>query len=474
MTKKKTTKAKKTDGGSKKAWSGRFAEDTAKVAEEFNASIHFDRRLYRQDILGSIGHAKVLKKAGILTARETEKIIKGLKSVESEIDSGRFNFTTAQEDIHMAIEGRLTEKIGGLGGKLHTGRSRNDQVALDIRLYMKEEVGNLIKLIKGLRKVLVGVAEKTTDCVMPGYTHLQRAQPVLFGHHMLAYYEMFGRDCDRLLDVYKRTDVLPLGSGALAGSPYPLDRKYAAKLLGFKSVSSNSLDGVSDRDFSLEFLSAASILMMHISRLSEEIILWSSQEFAFIELTDAFSTGSSIMPQKKNPDMAELGRGKTGRVYGNLIGLLTTMKSLPLAYNKDMQEDKEPLFDTVDTLKATLTVFAPMLKGMKVNKGPMYDATADGFLTATDAADYLTQKGVPFRRAHEASGRAVAYCIAESKRLEDLTLKEWKFFSPKFEDDILKAVDTLSSLNSRKVYGGTAPSEVKRQIRKAKRELAKG
>lgn len=470
----KKTKASKPKARSSKAWAGRFSESTDLLAEELNASIFFDARMYKYDVRGSVAHAKVLKRAGVLTVKECGRIIKGLQAVEVEIDKGRLTFTVADEDIHMAIEKHLTEKIGVLGGKLHTGRSRNDQVALDVRLYLKTEATNILKLIKGVSAALVSVAGKNTDAIMPGYTHLQRAQPVLFAHHLLAYYEMLKRDASRLKDCVERFDELPLGSGALAGSPFALDRKYAAKLLGFKRVTENSMDSVSARDFVCEFLSSASILMMHLSRFSEELVLWSSQEFGFIEFSDAFSTGSSIMPQKKNPDMAELIRGKTGRVYGNLVSLLTVMKSLPMAYNKDMQEDKEPLFDTVDTVKVCLSVLSPMLKTMKVNKASMRKATLGGFLTATDAADYLATKGTPFRKAHEVAGRAVKFCIENNKTLEDLTLKEWQALSKTFDKGILKAVKLESSLNSRKVYGGTSTMNVRRRISVVRKELKAG
>ncbi len=459
----------------KKLWAGRFKTGADRLAEELNASIGFDKRLYPHDIRGSIAHAKVLKKAGVLTAQECAKITTGLQVVKKEIDAGKFEFTPDMEDIHMAVEARLSKKIGAaIGGKLHTGRSRNDQVALDVRLYLKEEIANILKLLKGLQKVLVGVAKKHTCTILPGYTHLQRAQPVLLAHHLLAYYEMFKRDAARLTDCLKRVDVMPLGSGALAGSPYDLDRHYAAKLLGFSSVTENSLDGVSDRDFSIEFLSVAAILMMHISRMSEELILWSSEEFGFVEMSDAFSTGSSIMPQKKNPDMAELGRGKTGRVYGNLMSLLTVMKALPLAYNKDMQEDKEPLFDTVDTLKSVLGVFAPMIKTMRVKKDRMFDATAGGFLTATDVADYLVKKGLPFRKAHHVVGSVVAYCVETGKELSDLNMKEWAKFSPLFKNDIVEAVSLANSVNARELIGGTAKNTVLKKLKKVEQELKKG
>lgn len=454
-----------------KPWAGRFTSATDKLAEELNASIGFDCRLYKCDITGSIAHAKTLKRARVLTAVECAKIIKGLKAIEGEIEAGRFEFLIEDEDIHMAIEKRLTQKVGTLGGKLHTGRSRNDQVALDVRLYLKDEITETQALLKNLRKTLVALAKRHEGTILPGYTHLQRAQPIVLAHHLMAYYQMFKRDAERFTDCLGRVDVMPLGSGALAGSPYDLDREYTAKLLGFNKVTANSLDAVSDRDFSIEFMAASSIMMMHLSRFAEELIIWSSQEFGFIEFSDAFSTGSSIMPQKKNPDMAELARGKVGRVYGNLTAMLTVMKSLPLAYNKDMQEDKEPLFDTIDTIKAVLGVFAPMVKSMKADKARMREATVGGFLTATDVADYLAKKGIPFRKAHEVSGKAVRYCIDNAKTLEELTIKEWKGFSRLFEDDILKAVTVESSVKARKVSGGTGTASVKAQIKRAEREL---
>src|SRR3990170_6264066 len=456
-----------------KPWSGRFTEKTDKLVEEFNASISFDKRLYKHDIMGSITHARMLAKVGILTKKEVDKIISGLKAIEKEIVAGKFRFTPDLEDIHMAIEKRLIEKIGPVGGKLHTARSRNDQVALDVRLYLRDEIKEIQSLIRDLQKALVNVAKKNLDCIMPGYTHLQRAQPILFGHHLLAYYEMLKRDYERFTDCFKRVNVMPLGAGALAGSPYPLDRDFVAKELGFSRPTDNSIDSVSDRDFCIEFCGAASIIMMHLSRLSEELILWSSQEFGFVELSDAFSTGSSIMPQKKNPDVPELVRGKTGRVYGHLVSLLTTMKSLPLAYNKDMQEDKEPLFDTIDTLKVVLKVYPPMLRTMKVNTDKMLRATGAGFLNATDAADYLARRGMPFREAHEVAGRAVAYCIKKDKTLEDLDMGEWKALSPLFREDIRGAVSIVRSLNTRKVYGGTARETVKKRLVAVKKEMKK-
>jgi len=456
---------------SSKPWSGRFTQKTDKLVEEFNASISFDKRLYKHDIMGSIAHARMLTKVGIIKKREAERIISGLKAIEKEIEAGKFRFTSDMEDIHMAIEKRLIEKTGPVGGKLHTARSRNDQVALDIRLYLRDEIGEVKGLIRELQKTFVGIAKKNLDCIMPGYTHLQRAQPILFSHHLLAYYEMLKRDFERLDDCFKRINVMPLGSGALAGSPYPLNREFVAKELGFTGVTDNSLDAVSDRDFCIEFCSAAAILMMHLSRLSEEMILWSSSEFGFIELSDAFSTGSSLMPQKKNPDVPELMRGKTGRVYGNLVSLLTTMKALPLAYNKDMQEDKEALFDTIATIKECLKVFSPMLRTMKLNKKKMLDATKGGFLTATDAADYLVKKGVPFRESHHIAGRVVAYCIKTSQGLEDLSIDEWRGFSKAFGKDIKEVISIEASVKSRKAKGGTAPEAVKRRLKEIEREI---
>lgn len=466
--KKKTQKSKLSK---QKPWSGRFGEKTHRLAEEFNASVSFDQRLLSYDVRGSIAHANVLKKAGVIKAREAERIVKGLRAVEKEISSGRLALTAEVEDIHMAVEKRLVEKIGQVGGKLHTARSRNDQVSLDLRLYLKDEITAVLALVKGLKKVLHALSKKHLGVVMPGYTHMQRAQPVLLSHHLLAYYEMLKRDSERLGEVFKRVDTMPLGSGALAGSPYALDRRLAAKLLGFSRLTENSLDAVSDRDFVVEFLSAASLVMMHLSRLSEELIIWSSSEFGFVELSDEFTTGSSIMPQKKNPDVAELVRAKTGRVYGNLTALLTVMKGLPLAYNKDMQEDKEPLFDTVDTLKSSLEVFSAMLRTMDVKAERLSEAAKGGFLTATDAADYLTKKGVPFRKSHFVVGRVVAHCIDERKGLTDLTLKEWKRFSKLFEKDIKKVITAGASVNARSLKGGTALGAVKKRLKEIEREL---
>jgi len=458
----------------KKLWAGRFKEATHGMVDEFNASISFDCRLFSHDIRGSVAHAAALAKAGVLTRAEAARITRGLAMVEKEMASGGFAWKIEYEDVHMAVETRLTEIIGPLGGKLHTGRSRNDQVALDIRLYLKDELYEIISLLHGLKKTLVDVAAANADCVMPGYTHLQRAQPVLFAHHLLAYYEMFKRDTGRLLDVLERIDEMPLGAGALAGSPYNLDRGLAARLLGFARVTENSIDAVSDRDFTIEFISACAIMMMHISRLSEELILWASQEFRFVELADAFSTGSSIMPQKKNPDVCELGRGKTGRIYGNLTAILSVMKALPLAYNKDMQEDKEPLFDTVDTVKAVLAVYPPMLASMRVRKDVMRAACETGFLNATDVADYLVKKGMPFREAHHVAGGLVAYCIKKGKTLGGVELAEWRGFSRLFGPDITKAVAIETSVKARRIHGGTSPANVKKRLKAVMTELKKG
>ena len=455
----------------KKLWSGRFSESTNKLVDNFTASMPFDWKLYKYDILGSIAHAGMLAKTGIIKKAEAGRIVNGLKAIEKEIDAGKFKFSIEDEDIHMAVEKRLISLIGDTGKKLHTARSRNDQVALDVRLYLRDEIQEVKSLINNLKKTLVDVAKKNLGCIMPGYTHLQRAQPILFSHHLLAYYEMLKRDYERFEDCFKRVNIMPLGAGALAGSPYPLDRDFVAKELGFAKPTDNSLDSVSDRDFCIEFCSVASILMMHLSRLSEELILWSSQEFGFIELSDAFSTGSSIMPQKKNPDVPELVRGKTGRVYGNMVALLTMMKSLPLAYNKDMQEDKEALFDTIDTAKDCLKVFSPMLETMKINKEKMLDATKQGFLTATDVADYLTKKGIPFRDCHHIVGKIVAYCIKTSQGLEELSLDEWKGFSKTFDKDIKNVISAEASVNARKVKGGTALATVRKRLKEIKREM---
>ena len=448
----------------KKPWSGRFEKETDKLVEEFTASISFDKRLYKYDIEGSIAHCMMLAKCKIIKNGEAEKIIKGLRDIKKEIDVGRFKFDIALEDIHMNIERRLIDKIGTVGGKLHTARSRNDQVALDIRLYLRDEIGEIVSLIRGLKKSIVKKAKGNIDVIMPGYTHLQMAQPVLFSHHLLAYYDMFDRDEERFLDMLKRVNVMPLGSAAMAGTNYPIDRKYVAKLLQFPAVTTNSMDAVGDRDFSIEFLSTSAILMMHLSRFSEELIIWSTSEFGFIELDDSFCTGSSIMPQKKNPDVPELVRGKTGRVYGNLMSLLTTMKSLPLAYNKDMQEDKEPLFDTVDTVKASLLIYSKMIGTIKLNRDRLGEAVFQGFMTATDMADYLVMKGLPFRDAHEVVGKVVSFCIKSHKLLSDLTFHELQKFSKSFKKDIFSFIKTEKSVDRKDVIGGTSKRQVLMRI----------
>ena len=447
-----------------KLWSGRFQKSTHKLTDDFNSSIHFDQRLYKQDITGSIAHAKMLGKQGIIPQQDAELIQKTLKEILSDIEEGKVEFDIAAEDIHMNVESILIGRIGDVGKKLHTGRSRNDQVALDIRMYLKDEIHALTGMLTDLQRILLNLAKENTMTIMPGYTHLQKAQPITFAHHLLAYVEMFKRDKQRLQDTYKRTNVLPLGSGALAGTTYPLDRDFVAKELGFEAVSLNSLDAVSDRDFCIELLSNLSLIMMHLSRFSEEIILWCSHEFQFIELDDAFSTGSSIMPQKKNPDIAELVRGKTGRIYGSLMALLTTMKSLPLAYNKDMQEDKEPLFDAIDNVKMCIPVFSDMVRTMKVNKNKMYEGAKGGFTNATDLADYLVKKGVAFRDAHSIVGKIVFSCIERGIGLEDMTLEEYKAASQNIEADVFKAISLEECVNKRNIIGGPAEEMVKKAI----------
>jgi argininosuccinate lyase len=443
-----------------------------KQAQNYVASIPFDRRLYRQDIEGSIAHARMLAKQGIIAKSEAETIIKSLTSIRKEIEREKFQFKTELEDIHMNIEARLFEKIGNVAGKLHTARSRNDQIALDLRLLVKEEISKTIDKIKALQASLVELAKANKDVIMPGYTHLQQAQPILLAHHLLAYFDMFQRDKERFHDCLGRTDVLPLGSGALAGVPYPIDREFVARQLGFSKVSTNSLDAVSDRDFVIEYEAAAAIAMMHLSRLAEEFILWSSSEFGFIEIGEAFTTGSSIMPQKKNPDVAELARGKTGRVYGHLMGILTTMKSLPLAYNRDMQEDKEGLFDTVDTLHTSLEVFAGMVKTIKVNTERISQAMKTDYILATDLADYLVNKGLPFRKAHGVVAKLSEYAMSKGKNFHELGRKEYRKFSPLFGGDVYK-ITLESSVAARNVAGGTSPQQVGKALRRAKR-LIKG
>ena len=456
---------------SEKLWAGRFTQPTDAFVEEFTASINFDRRMYRYDILGSVTHARMLARQAIITEAEAETIVQGLEGILTEIEAGDFKFTVAREDIHMNIEARLIEKIGAVGGKLHTARSRNDQVALDVRLYLRDEIDAIAQALGTLQAALLDQAEKNLDVIMPGYTHLQTAQPVLFAHHLLAYFEMLARDTGRLHDLRSRLNFLPLGAGALAGTTFAIDREWVAEQLGFAGVTRNSLDTVSDRDFALEFCSFASILMMHLSRLSEELILWSSADFAFIELSDAFCTGSSIMPQKKNPDVPELVRGKTGRTYGNLISLLTLMKSLPLAYNKDMQEDKEPLFDTIDTVRGSLKVFAGMIAEMRVNPEQMRIAAGRGFSTATDIADYLVRKGLPFRNAHEVVGKTVRFCVENEKSIPELTLEEFRQFSADIDGDIFNYVTLEASVNARKATGGTAREAVEKEIILARQAL---
>ncbi|MDF1581159.1 MAG: argininosuccinate lyase [Desulfuromonadales bacterium] len=451
-----------------KLWGGRFTQPTDKFVEEFTASIEFDQRLWRYDIQGSKVHAAMLGRQGIIGVAEAEQISAGLDAILAEIEAGKVEFTVALEDIHMNVESRLIERIGAVGGKLHTGRSRNDQVALDIRLYLRDEIDIILGYLRALEDALLQQAEANLDIIMPGFTHLQTAQPILYSHHLLAYREMIARDISRLHDMRARFNVLPLGAGALAGTTFPIDREWVAQQLGFDGVTRNSLDSVSDRDFAIEFCSGASLLMMHLSRLAEELILWSSADFNFIELSDAFCTGSSIMPQKKNPDVPELVRGKTGRVYGNLISLLTLMKSLPLAYNKDMQEDKEPLFDTIDTVKGSLKVFAEMIAQMQVKGANMRVAAARGFSTATDVADYCVRKGLPFRQAHEVVGKTVRYCVENGKDIPDLSLEEFRAFSALIDADIYDFITLEASVNARSATGGTARAAVERELARAR------
>ncbi|MBI5634238.1 MAG: argininosuccinate lyase [Nitrospirae bacterium] len=455
----------------KKLWSGRFTQKTSGTVESFTESISFDKKLWKHDIKGSTAHARMLARQRIITKKEADAIVAGLQQISVSIENGSFPFSSELEDIHMNIESALTENIGPAGKKLHTARSRNDQVAVDLRLYLKDEMKKIVQLLKALQRTFVRLAEKNKGAVMPGYTHLQRAQPVLLGHHLLAYTAMFQRDRERFQDCLKRTDVCPLGACALSGTSLPTDRAYTAKLLGFREVSGNSIDSVSDRDFALEFLSCAAITMMHLSRLAEELILWSTEEFRFIEMSDRFTTGSSIMPQKKNPDVAELMRGKTGRVYGNLVALLTLMKGLPLAYNRDMQEDKLPVFDSVETLEACLEVLDGMLQDLKFNTERLSLTSGEGYSTATDIAEYLVRKGVPFREAHEITGRIVLSCISRNIPLTGLSLKELSAFSPKISGDIIPVLDPAESVRARTSFGGTSPSEVRRQINYFKKLL---
>lgn len=452
----------------KKLWGGRFTGSPEEWVDEFGASIGFDQELAQQDIEGSIAHAKMLAQTGIISEKEAEEIVQGLKKLKEKANNNELEYSAKLEDIHLNIEHHLTELIGPTGGKLHTARSRNDQVATDMHLYLTAQVEEIIELINEFQKELIGQAEENIETIMPGYTHLQRAQPISFAHHLMAYFWMLERDKQRFTDSLKRMNISPLGAGALAGTTFPIDRQFTAEMLGFEGIYENSLDAVSDRDFILEFLSGGSILMMHLSRLCEEIILWSSQEFQYIELSDAFTTGSSIMPQKKNPDMAELIRGKTGRVYGNLMGLLTVLKGLPLAYNKDMQEDKEGMFDTVKTLKGSLKIFSGMIKTMKVKKETMAGSVKNDFSNATELADYLASKGVPFREAHEIVGKLVLECIQKQCYLADLSLESYKEMNSLFDADIYEALNPYNAVQRRNSAGGTGFSQVDIQIGKAK------
>lgn len=452
-------------------WGGRFSEATDAFVAEFTASVNFDKRLYKHDIQGSIAHATMLAKVGVLTDSERDAIINGLTAIRQEIEAGQFDWRVDLEDVHMNIESRLTDRIGIAGKKLHTGRSRNDQVATDIRLYLRDEIDQTRAILRRLQTGLLDLAEREANTIMAGFTHLQTAQPVTFGHHLLAWFEMLVRDDERLADCRKRVNRMPLGSAALAGTTYPIDRAYTAELLGFEAVCENSLDAVSDRDFAIEFCAAASLTMMHLSRMSEELILWNSQQFKFVDIPDRFCTGSSIMPQKKNPDVPELVRGKTGRVNGHLISLLTLMKGQPLAYNKDNQEDKEPLFDALDTLQASLRAFADMVPALKPNREAMREAALRGFATATDLADYLVKRGTAFRDAHEIVGKAVAYGVQTSKDLSAMTLAELQQFSTTIEQDVFEVLSLEGSVNARNHIGGTAPNQVVAAVQRARSRI---
>ncbi|MDY6991208.1 MAG: argininosuccinate lyase [Pseudomonadota bacterium] len=454
-----------------KPWSGRFNAPTDLFVEAFTASVNFDNRLYTYDIQGSIAHAQMLAHVGILTADECTQIVNGLTAIEQEIAQGQFNWSVALEDVHMNIETRLTEKIGAVGKKLHTARSRNDQVATDLRLYLRHEIDEVSAQLIQLIRTLAQLAEQEAETIMPGFTHLQTAQPITFGHHLLAWCEMLLRDKARLHDCRQRVNSLPLGAGALAGTSYPLDRHYSAQLLGFETVAENSLDAVSDRDFVIEFSAAAALIMMHLSRFSEELILWNSAQLGFIELSDSFCTGSSMMPQKKNPDVPELVRGKTGRVYGHLLSLLTLMKAQPLAYNKDNQEDKEPVFDTVDTLKACVHIFTVLIPSIQVNQAQMHAAAQQGFTTATDLADYLVRKGVAFRDAHEIVGQTVAYCLQQHCRLTELDLETFQQFCPQIDQDIYDILSLEGSVAARNHFGATAPAQVRAALQRLQARL---
>ena len=452
----------------KKLWGGRFSKAMDKIVEAFTESISFDCRLIEHDIRGSMAHARMLGKCGIIPKSDADKIVSGLGFILDDYLTGKIRFDPSAEDVHMNVEKLLFEKIGEPAGKLHTARSRNDQIATDIRLFLKAEIARVCAFIEELQRVVVGQANAYADAILPGYTHLQHAQPVLLGHHLMAYFWMLERDKGRMLDCLARLDVLPLGSGALAGTTFPIDRQFVAENLGFASVSENSMDSVADRDFATEFLAASAILMTHLSRFSEEIIIWNSSEFAFIELDDSVTSGSSIMPQKKNPDCAELVRGKSARVFGDLIAMLTLQKGLPLAYNRDLQEDKEPIFDTVDTVQLSLQVFALMLSTAKFNREKMHRAAGEAFSTATDLADHLVRQGVPFRTAHEQVGSLVAYCVGGSKELSDLSLDEIRQFAPEAADDVASMLTVEACVAARSAFGGTALSEVRRQIEKAR------
>lgn len=457
----------------KKLWEGRFTGTTARTTELFTSSVSFDARLWKYDIAGSIAHVKMLAKQKIISKKDARSIVTGLNEIRKEIMNGSFRFHESLEDVHMNIEDALIRKIGPVGGKIHTARSRNDQVVLDLRLFLLAEIQEIIKLIRKLQKVMTAIAEKHVDTIMPGYTHLQKAQPILLAHHLLAYVEMLDRDIQRLKDCLKRVDVMPLGSAALAGTTLPIDREYVAELLGFSRISKNSMDAVSDRDFVIEFMSASAIIMAHLSRLAEELILWSSDEFGFIELPDAFATGSSIMPQKKNPDIPELIRGKSGRVFGHLVAILTVTKGLPLAYNRDMQEDKEPLFDSVDTLTSCLGILIEMMPAVRFNRKAMEKAAQGGFTVATDLAEHLVAKGLPFRDAHRITGKVVRYCMSKGKSLHELTGAELQKFSKRIEKDVFYSLTAQSSVNRRNTLGGTSKKSVRRHIRAIKASLRK-
>jgi len=473
MSDKKDPLSSDTNTSTNSAWGGRFTEQTDAFVEAFTASVQFDQRMYKQDIAGSRAHAKMLNKIAVLSDADLTAILSGLDTVEREISEGNFDWSIAREDVHMNIEARLTELIGDAGKRLHTGRSRNDQVATDIRLYLREQIEFIINEIRRLQHGILAVAERETDTIMPGFTHLQVAQPVTFGHHVMAWFEMLNRDASRFTDCQQRMNMSPLGAAALAGTSYPIDREFTATELGFTAPTQNSLDSVSDRDFAIEFCADAAILLVHLSRMSEELVIWSSAQFDFIDLPDRFCTGSSIMPQKKNPDVPELVRGKTGRVNGHLVSLLTLMKSQPLAYNKDNQEDKEPLFDTVDTVLGCLRAFADMVPAIICKHDNMYKAAKQGFSTATDLADYLVRKNLPFRDAHEVVGKAVAMGVSTGKDLSELTLAELQQFSDKIETDVFEVLTLEGSVGSRNHVGGTAPEQVKKAIALAQTELAR-